>query len=228
LNTRKEKFIIFGIIFALCIGIVVGCETQVPSTPTQNASNQTTINENINNTNENTLNNTNENTLNNTNTNTNNQTQNQEQTQNTTIILDNQINNTNNQSNVMDVVFNPIINMFNYFNITNTANPVFTNNPVITIESKNGQKLDIALEQSTVQYDDNGNIVSKGGEFPSTLCIGAVTPYGTVVGVKDSTNETVGMETTGGNIGLLIVGIILGIVGVAILAKSGILARIGR
>ena len=105
---------------------------------------------------------------------------------------------------------------------------------MITIAASNGQLLDVALDQETVQYGYNEQgqsqlIISKNIPFPSVLCKGAVTPYGTVLGVQEH-NATIYGEnepTTGYPIGGIIVGIALSLLGIIGAAKSGILARFG-
>jgi hypothetical protein len=133
----------------------------------------------------------------------------------------------------LDIIFQPIINLFNYLNITNTANPIFTNNPVITIASSNGQLVDVALAQETVQYAYNEQgqyqIMPKNIPFPAVLCTGAVTPYGTIIGVQEH-NATINGENepvTGFPLGALFAGGGLVGLGIVAAAKSGILARIG-
>lgn len=143
-------------------------------------------------------------TNNNTNTNTNINNNNQSQSQNQNQDQDQQ--QTQNQT----------------VNVQNTFNPVNNYNPVVSIQLANNQLLMMQVDQSQVSQN-----------WPTILCVGAITPYGKIVSIGTPTTQTesnatnIPMQSTGFPLGALISGIGLAGLGIVAASKSGLMARLG-
>lgn len=101
----------------------------------------------------------------------------------------------------------------------NNYNPTFNPVIIVSVQSANNQQLDLELDQS-----QTSNV------WPATLEVGAITPYGKILSIRNpeenATATGVPMENTGLPIGALIVAgtTIAAIVGAS---KSGLLAKVG-
>lgn len=105
----------------------------------------------------------------------------------------------------------------NNYNPTNNFNPII----IVSVQTANNQQIDLELDQS-----QTSNV------WPETLEVGAITPYGKILSIKNPNQEVqnattaVPMENTGLPIGALIVAgtTIVALVGAS---KAGILAKVG-
>lgn len=105
----------------------------------------------------------------------------------------------------------------NNYNPTNNFNPII----IVSMQTANNQQIDLELDQS-----QTSNV------WPETLEVGAITPYGKILSIKNPNQEVqnattaVPMENTGLPIGALIVAgtTIVALVGAS---KAGILAKVG-